>query len=490
VIYELFFLGFVILIGFAGQLFFRKTKIPELLFLVTFGLFVGPGSGLLFGESLVPAEPFKNIMGWVTTVALIVILLESGFEFDITEFAYTFSRTTFFTVITFALTTVLVSLFMRIVVGWPLLTALLMGAVSSGTTTITVSHLVKPLDIKENVKQLLVLESIINDITIVTGGVIIIQFIKAEEITAISLQMITSTVFGSIVVAVAGGVIFFLFWLITLDFIKLDLDKRDVTEEGERKRYSVKMSLKQLKVENILRRVNLRDMKMNIPVLDKQMEEENLKGVNLGELEFVETSPLKFVYTLGLLFVMYDAIEFLNGSGPIAVLIFSLLVGNSEKVIRAGNVNNILKVLGFRGDIGEKSRSAEESIKIVLQDVSFFVRAFFFVSLGILFDPSIVNGEILSILAGILIFMVVGRYISSKILALRYRDFSQYSKIIAVMLPRGFTATVVAFLPGGQGVDVPGFTEIILLMVFVTTVIAIIGAAVYARVYPEGGIAG
>jgi NhaP-type Na+/H+ or K+/H+ antiporter len=406
VAYQFFLIGFVILTGFMGHLFFKKTRIPEALFLVTFGLLIGPISGYFYNEPLVPVEPFENIIGLVTTIALIIILLDSGFDFDIFDIAKTFSKATFFTVTTFILTTGLVSVFMIYVVGWPVLMAFLIGAVSSGTTTVTVSHLIEHLKMKPDVKQLLVLESIINDVTIITGGVIITRFIKAEELAGASMtiQEIASTLFGSILIAIAGGAVFFAIWFKTLNMTK--------------------------------------------------------------------TSPLKFAYTLGMLFVMYDAIEYLRGSGPIAVLIFTLLVGNSYK---------LFKRFGLQDDVLEQSKSAIKSIKQVLGDVSFFVKAFFFVFLGILFDPRLISVDILIILSGILISIIVGRYISSKILALRYSEFSPYSKIIAVMLPRGFTATVVAFLPGEEGVTVPGFTEIILLMVFVTTVIAIIGAGIYAK---------
>jgi cell volume regulation protein A len=408
VTYHFFLIGFVILIGFVGHLIFKKTRIPEAIFLITLGLFVGPISGYVYHAPLVPVEPFKEITGIITTIALIIILLDSGFDFDIFKIARTFSKATFFTITTFVLTTGLVSLFMTKIVGWPPLMALLLGAVSSGTTTVTVSHLIDGLTMKEDVKQLLVLESIINDVTIVTGGVIITRFIKAEEMAAaFSVQEIASMLFGSILIAVAGGFLFFTIWVRTLNVTK--------------------------------------------------------------------RSPLKFAYTLGMLFIMYDAIEFLHGSGPIAVLIFSLLVGNSDK---------LLKRLGVGEPMLKMCRSSIRAIKHVLGDVSFFVKAFFFFLLGILFDPSSVTGKILLILGGILVLIVVGRYISSKILTLKYRDFSPYSKLIAIMLPRGFTATVVAFLPGEEGISIPGFTEIILLMVFVTTVIAIMGTWLYAKTHP------
>jgi len=410
VIYYLSLIGFIILVSFTGHLFRKKTRIPETLFLITFGLFIGPVSGSIYGTSLVPVESFRNITGLVTTIALIIILLESGFEFDIFDIAKTFSKATFFTVTTFLLTTGFVSLFMMYAVGWPALMSLLLGVVSSGTTTVTVSHLIANLKMKGDVKQLLVLESIINDLTIVTGGVIITRFIIAEQNlgAALTLQEITATIFSSVLIAIGGGAVFFLVWIRTL--------------------------------------------------------------------KLIERSPMKFAYTVGMLFIMYDAIEFLEGSGPIAVLIFSLFVGNSAKLVEK---------LGLDKELLDLSSATAKSIEDVLDDISFFVKTFFFVFLGILFDPSLITASILWVLAGILTVIVIGRYISSKILAWRYSDVAPYSKIIAIMLPRGFTATVVAFLPSKQGIDVPGFTEIILLMVFFTTIIAIVGTALYARTHPQ-----
>lgn len=408
-VYQFFLIGFIILIGFLAHLFFRKTNIPAALFLISLGLVLGPISGYFYEQPLVPAEPFRAISGLVTTLALIIILLDSGFDFDIFNIARTFPKAVFFTIVTFFATTMLVSLFMFYAVGWPILAALLLGVVSSGTTTVTVSHLVQHLRMRTDTKQLLILESVINDVTIVTGGVIIAQLIAAKGLSAaeISIADITSTLFGSVMIATAGGAIFFYIWLRTLDFTK--------------------------------------------------------------------ESQLKFAYTLALLFLMYDAIQFLNGSGPIAVLIFSLLVGNSHRIMkRMGLEEHVLKNL---------SQSAVKSIKQVLGDVAFFVKAFFFVFLGVMFSPSTVTYGILAIVSGIILLIIAGRYFSARILSWRYQEFSAYRKIISIMLPRGFVATVVAFLPGEMGVEVPGFTEIILLMVLATNVIATIGAVAYSKTH-------
>ena len=61
--------------------------------------------------------------------------------------------------------------------------------------------------------------------------------------------------------------------------------------------------------------------------------------------------------------------------------------------------------------------------------------------------------------------------------------FSQYRGLITVMIPRGYVAAVLAFVPAQEGIEIPLLSDIIVVMVVVTTIIAIIGSAFYARHY-------
>ena len=49
------------------------------------------------------------------------------------------------------------------------------------------------------------------------------------------------------------------------------------------------------------------------------------------------------------------------------------------------------------------------------------------------------------------------------------------------MIPRGYVAAVLAFVPAQLGINIPFLTDIVVILIVVTTIIAIIGTALYAR---------
>ena len=69
--------GFVILIGFFGNIFFEKTKIPDVIVLLGIGILLGPVSGMVNPGSL------HNMAEYVGSLALLVILFEGGTDLDL-----------------------------------------------------------------------------------------------------------------------------------------------------------------------------------------------------------------------------------------------------------------------------------------------------------------------------------------------------------------------------------------------------------------------
>ncbi len=67
-------LGLIILVSFIGHILFKYTKIPESLFMIFIGLAVGP----VF--KLVDQSIFMTYMPLVSTITMIIILLDSGFS--------------------------------------------------------------------------------------------------------------------------------------------------------------------------------------------------------------------------------------------------------------------------------------------------------------------------------------------------------------------------------------------------------------------------
>jgi len=200
---EIFILGLVILIGFVGNILFEYTKVPESLFMMLIGLIVGPVLGIAIQSEFLRFAPI------VTEVTLIVILLDTGLSLDLFETVKLLGRAFTFTILVLLASTTLVGAFMFLL-GWEPLHAILIGIISSGTTTIVVADLIPRLRVPLDIKQILIMESIINDVTLVTAAVMVINIIRIKSFDPSHL----ATVFaGSISISVLLGVSFTILWV-------------------------------------------------------------------------------------------------------------------------------------------------------------------------------------------------------------------------------------------------------------------------------------
>ncbi|HIE33535.1 MAG TPA: hypothetical protein EYP86_00140 [Candidatus Altiarchaeales archaeon] len=393
-------LGVIIIIGFLGNVLFSRTRIPEALFLLIVGLIIGPVL------SLINTEPLKEISSFVATIALIMILLEAGTSLDIRKLLRNFSHATVFTLMVFILSTGFISLFLYLLMNWPLEHSLILGVISGGTTTITVMALASRCSISEDAKNLLFLESIINDITVISAAVILIQIIKTG---IVELTKIGNLILASISIAFLVGFLAGIVWIIIL-------------------------------------------------------------------FRYLEKHELNYVATLGIALILYSFIESVGASGAIAVLIFSLTVGNFRNVMMRFRIKTKL--------ITENSLETMKKIKSIQLAMTFFVKTFFFVFLGLIFSFKNLTDEILIIVSVIIIILLIARLFSTEVLSHFDNRYKQDRFLITTMLPRGLTATVVAFLPEHAGIEIPSMIEIVLLMLLLSTIVAIIGAVIQERRFP------
>jgi cell volume regulation protein A len=69
----------IIIIGFLGNVFFRRTGWPELLFLIAIGILIGPVLNIFPKEDLLPALPL------LSTFTLLMILFRGGMDLNLFE---------------------------------------------------------------------------------------------------------------------------------------------------------------------------------------------------------------------------------------------------------------------------------------------------------------------------------------------------------------------------------------------------------------------
>jgi|SRR3989344_5984319 len=195
-------LGIVILVGFAGSLVYRKTRIPESVFLMLIGIIFGPLLGII------PGQFFLDNASFLVSLALVIVLLDSGLGLNISKTMRNAPTAFLFTILVMASTTAIVTAITVIFFKWPLVNGMFLGIIASGTTTITITHLVERLSIGKNTKTLLILESIINDITLITAISILISFVVAGN----GQPSVFRILFNELIISILLGAAFAFLW--------------------------------------------------------------------------------------------------------------------------------------------------------------------------------------------------------------------------------------------------------------------------------------
>ena len=170
------------------------------------------------------------------------------------------------------------------------------------------------------------------------------------------------------------------------------------------------------------------------------------------------------ILTLAIAFVLYGITEFLGGSGPVAALAFGITFGNASKIFRS-----------LKHELPHvRNSTIEVSAKKFHSQISFMVRAIFFVFLGLIISVSTIT----MIIAGIIIALALffARIGASWISTYRDPELRKDMWLISFMLPRGLAAAVAAQLPllyNIEGASV--FTDIAFVVIVVTVAITGIG---------------
>lgn len=165
--------------------------------------------------------------------------------------------------------------------------------------------------------------------------------------------------------------------------------------------------------------------------------------------------PYTYMVTLATLLLVYGLNSFAGGSGAIAALCFGLVVGNR---------NSILKIFHRPGDL--RIEVSGEKVHSFHDEITFFIRSFFFVFLGIIFSTgkpetgrlawnvstnawplSLWNGTAALFLVGCLLIFVA--IVGLRYLAVRYvsaRSVPQRMSLWAIY-GRGLGTAVLATFP-------------------------------------------
>lgn len=189
----------------------------------------------------------------------------------------------------------------------------------------------------------------------------------------------------------------------------------------------------------------------------------SISGVMWSRLiAWMGKEPLAYMLTLGFIFLLYFMVEELHGSAAIAVLMFGLVLENMQ--VMTDRISARMRQF-FGIDIKSDKFILNQFIKNITEEISFLLRTFFFVYLGLLLDFNELTWTIGLFILGMTALLLVSR----RLLMIGFRrigrEFTEGElQVIMAMLPRGLATAVMALLPFQSG-KIPG-TELFPMYAF------------------------
>jgi len=168
----------------------------------------------------------------------------------------------------------------------------------------------------------------------------------------------------------------------------------------------------------------------------------------LFTLNRIKGRSFSYMLTIAVLLLLYSAVEWVKGSGAIAALAFGLILGNGREISRMFKMEEMLEI--------------DQLIKKFEDEITFFVRTFFFVYLGAVVRIKETKLIAVGVALSFILFLV--RKIAST----------------WVTMPRGLAAAALSVLPlsyGYKGAEI--FPDIVFTVIVVTTVITTFGVFIF-----------
>ena len=379
----------VIIMGVLGEAFFKKTGIPDILFLMVLGVIIGPVLGIIQPEAVLEIVPY------FAAVALIIIMFDGGLNLHLGKVVKTAHFSIILVIVGFAVSVGIVGSFAHYGLGWEWIDSILLGSIVGGSSSIIVFGLVKKLHISEEAKSMLNFESALTDIFAVIVAFVLFEAVLSGEF---SLDLLGVTIGKAVMVGLVLGFGVGIPWMFIISKLK--------------------------------------------------------------------NAQHSYMLTIGMLFMLFFLATSFGESGALTALVFGLMLGKKNYFTR------VLKIK-FPEDLIDDS---------LHNQVTFLVRAFFFVFVGLLASFAQIEYVIFGVIAAIAIY--IGRIIITK--SVLVRGFSKLDvKVTSVMIPRGLAAAVLATFPLSMGLpNADAYPQIIFFVVITTVIITTIGLGGAKKIPP------
>jgi cell volume regulation protein A len=201
----------IIILGFLGEEFFKRTSIPDSILLLLFGVLLGPIFHLFAQEELLAITPY------FAALALIIILFDGGLNMNIYEAVKNSPRALVLAISGWMLNVLVTTALCKVLLGWRLLDGLLLGSIIGGGSSIIVIALIRKVKTTKEVETVLSLESILTDVLCTVGAFTAINILLSGELSLGAALSSVGIAFG---VGILVGLGFGVAWVVILEKLK------------------------------------------------------------------------------------------------------------------------------------------------------------------------------------------------------------------------------------------------------------------------------
>ena len=192
-------LGALLILAFFANRLFRRTRVPDVVILMTTGLILGPISGWI------NAEPFKMFTQYLGTFALILILFQAGSELHMHEALRRFPAAILFGFLGYGLSFAVLAGVALGILKLSLHQALLLGTVFGCTSSTMVIPVLQQFEVRGPVAVVLILEASLGDVISVISVGTLVEMSRGDSlITGLVTGFLIRTTVAVIFAILAG----------------------------------------------------------------------------------------------------------------------------------------------------------------------------------------------------------------------------------------------------------------------------------------------
>ncbi|MDG6949426.1 MAG: cation:proton antiporter [Nitrososphaerota archaeon] len=203
------FVAAIIVAGFLGELLFKKTGVPMLVFLILMGIIIGPVLKFLPRTSLLPS------LGVFAVLTLLMVLFYGGIDISLESVIKDGGRA-FLQVLVYVLgSTAAIAFTVNTFLGWDLISSFIFASMVGGeTTAAVVIPLSRSLKLPEVTVAFLALESAMNSILSI---VLFFVFVGIYQTGVTNLASTLTTISANFSVGIVLGGILSIAWVFILN---------------------------------------------------------------------------------------------------------------------------------------------------------------------------------------------------------------------------------------------------------------------------------